>query len=146
MAAEVTETIEDGALLGPAVAVIAAVPNVMVASVGYATEDSSTNETGDHTADKGAITATAGFSGTSAHGYSCTDRQSGDSGGEGFLGKSVHFHSPISVARGFRDWLAGLRPHLMTENVAGEPTGGCAGAHTTYFCFHATYVIIPYPK
>jgi hypothetical protein len=71
----------------------------VVASVGYATEDSATNETGDYTADEGAITAAAGFSGTSAHGYSCTDRQSGDSGGEGFLGNSVHFHSPISVAR-----------------------------------------------
>ena len=99
MAAEVTEAIEYGTLLGPAVAVVPAVPNVVVASVGYATEDSSSNETGDYTADEGAITAATSFSGTCAHGYSCTDRQSGDSGGEGFLGNSVHFHSPISVAR-----------------------------------------------
>ena len=59
----------------------------------------------------------------------CTDRQSGDSGGEGLLNNVSHFHSPISVARGFRDWLAGLRPHLMTENVAVGLTGGCAGTH-----------------
>ena len=74
MAPEVTETIEYGALLGPAVAVVPAVTNMVVASVGYATEDSSTNETGDYTADKGAITAAAGFSGTCAYGYGCTDR------------------------------------------------------------------------
>jgi hypothetical protein len=91
MAAEVTEAIEDGALFGPAVAVVPAVTHVVVARMSYTTEDSATNETGDYTADEGAIAATAGFSGTSAHGYSCTDRQSGDSGGEGFLSESSHF-------------------------------------------------------
>ena len=125
MAAELTEAIEYGALLGPAVAVIAAVTNVVVASVGYTTEDSSTNETGDYTTDEGAITATAGFSGTSAHGYSCTDRQSDDSGGEGFLGNSVHFHSPISVAR---------LPRLARGIAASLDDGECSGRTDRWMC------------
>ena len=110
MAAEVNEAIEDGALLGPAVAVVPAVPNVMVASVGYATEDSATNETGDYTADEGAITATAGFSDTGAHDYSCTDRQSDDSGAA--LRQKIHLNDRPKI----RDQLSPINSTILRRS------------------------------
>jgi hypothetical protein len=129
VSAEVTPAVEARTLFGPAVAVVAAVTNVLVATVSYATEDRATDQTGDNTTYKGSIAAALGFSSTSAHGYGCTDRQSGNSGGEGLLSESSHFPFSYRCSSGL--------PRLARGIAASLDDGECSGGADRRMCGNA---------